>query len=446
VSLLQAWQARAANARMAERFDELRFTPDVIPPGETASGFVFATHDRGTKRVEVALFGSDQTRRFEFFVPVPGSRLDHDDLDVAALYPDDALVSCGEEDLRRALEALPCCTTRPDGGSQGDPLNLVVAGDFDQVLRAFRHAGWDETERLSAGSAWETARAAVSGASYRTSPMSHLYLFGRAQDVGFQKVRTTIHERHHFRLWATPLRYAGRPVWVGAASRDIGVYFTPKTWNLMTHAIDPDVDDARDYVLTDVLEAERVGELGFVGGVGAVSPNAPRRNLMGAPWHSDGRRAVVVFDDHPGRPRVLDWEWTFADAVAMSGDEDQPAGTVTLTARTLAVGVGVSTGTGTLFFQGERYPFRVRGVVLGGLEVAAGSAEGAVYGLVRPRDFAGRYVAAQAGAALGVGAGGVLARNDKGVVLRLRATVRGAQVRLGARGIDVELEKPLPAP
>src|SRR5262249_39348273 len=94
VSLVQEWQARAANARLAERFEELRFTPDVIPPGEPASGLVSATHDRGTKRVEVALFGPDEPRRFEFFIAVPGSRLDHEQLDVAGLYPDDALVTC----------------------------------------------------------------------------------------------------------------------------------------------------------------------------------------------------------------------------------------------------------------------------------------------------------------------------------------------------------------
>jgi hypothetical protein len=442
VAVVQRWQARAANERMADRFHELRFTPDIIPPGESASGFVFTTEDRGTKRVEVALFGPDQTRRFEFFVPVPGTRLDHEDLDVGGLYPSEALVSCGEEDLRRALEALPCCTTRQDGGGQGDPLNLVVAGDFDQVLQAFRHAGWDETERLSAGSAWHTAKATLSGSYYRTSPMSSLYLFGRKQDVGFQKVRTSIHERHHFRLWATPLRYGGKPVWVGAASRDIGVYFTPKAWNLMTHAIDPDVDDARDYVLTDVLEAERVGELGFVAGVGAASPSAPRRNLMGAPWHTDGLRAVMALDDRRERPRILDWEWTLGDAAAVAADDGEASGRVTLTVRSLAAGIGVSAGSGTLFFRGQRYPFRVRGVVLGGLSVAADSAEGSVHGLARAGDFAGRYVAVQAGAAVGAGGGGVLARNDKGVVLRLRATVRGVQVHLGPGGVEVELEAP----
>jgi hypothetical protein len=438
VSLVYRWQASAANARMAARFDELRFTPDVILPGDTASGFVFATRDRGTKRIEVALFGADHTRRFEFFVPVPGSRLDHDDLDILALYPDDALVACGEEDLRRALGGLPCCTTRADGRGEGDPLNLVVVGDFDEVVRAFRRAGWDETERLSAGAAWETAKAAVSGSHYRTSPMSPLYLFGRRQDVGFQKARATIHERHHFRLWLTPLRYAGKPVWVGAASRDIGVYFTPRTWNLMTHAIDADVDDARDYVVADALEVERVGELGFVGGVRPASPSEPRRNLMDAPWHSDGQRAVLVLDERPARPRILDWEWTLADTAALGGDEEEPSGTVTLTAPGIAGRVG--SASGVLAFGDERHPFRVRGVALQGASLADQTVNGRVYRLARAGDFGGRYVAVP-GARLGLGGGGVLARNARGVVLRLVAPARGAQVRLGAGGVDVELDE-----
>ncbi|MGC2304012.1 LssY C-terminal domain-containing protein, partial [Candidatus Binatus sp.] len=43
-------------------------------------------------------------------------------------------------------------------------------------------------------------------------------------------------------------------------SRDIGVRFTPKTWNLTTHQIDPNVDEARDYVLDDLLASRRVAQ------------------------------------------------------------------------------------------------------------------------------------------------------------------------------------------
>ena len=55
---------------------------------------------------------------------------------------------------------------------------------------------------------------------------------------------TVINERLHLRLWLTPLRYEGKPVWVGQISRDIGVRFTTKAWNLTTHRIDPDIDEA----------------------------------------------------------------------------------------------------------------------------------------------------------------------------------------------------------
>ena len=33
--------------------------------------------------------------------------------------------------------------------------------------------------------------------------------------------------------------------------------FTTKTWNLTTHKIDPDMDDARDYVLDYLVEGAR---------------------------------------------------------------------------------------------------------------------------------------------------------------------------------------------
>jgi hypothetical protein len=54
------------------------------------------------------------------------------------------------------------------------------------------------------------------------------------------------------------------------------VRFTPKTWNLTTHQIDPDVDEARNYVLDNLLVTGRVARLGFVPGVEAAPANAPR--------------------------------------------------------------------------------------------------------------------------------------------------------------------------
>ena len=75
--------------------------------------------------------------------------------------------------------------------------------------------------------------------------------------------------------------FEGVPVWIGQVSRDIGVRFTWRTWNLTTHRIDPDVDEARDYVVEDLLQAQRLEKAGYIDGVGACDRQSPRRNLTG---------------------------------------------------------------------------------------------------------------------------------------------------------------------
>jgi hypothetical protein len=142
--------------------------------------------------------------------------------------------------------------------------------------------------------------------------MSALYVFGRDQDIGLQKARDSIHQRNHLRLWLTPMLFRGKPVWLGAISRDIGVYFTTRAWNLMTHAIDPDVDEARNYLAEDLATAQSVERIGFVGGVEPTTSNEPHRNLMNAPYWTDGRRVVLLLsnDSVPLEDiDFFDWEW-----------------------------------------------------------------------------------------------------------------------------------------
>ena len=81
---------------------------------------------------------------------------------------------------------------------------------------------------------------------------------------------------------------------MGGISRDIGVYFTTRAWNLTTHAIDPDIDEARTYLTEDLATAQAVVKVGLVPGVGAATPGEPHRNLMNAPWWTDGMREVYL--------------------------------------------------------------------------------------------------------------------------------------------------------
>jgi hypothetical protein len=298
--------ARAANRRMNAFFLEHGIGWGVIRPGNTVAGFVFTTLDEGTKQFSVKLLGSDGVKDFAFSIPVPGLRVDHGSKQLDVLCNSQEAVTCDEAELRKRLEALPRSTTNRRGTAEGDPLNLVVIGDFATILNGFG-ARWDETETISLKSSWRTFTAFALGSHYRYSPVSSLYVAGRSQDFALQKVRQTIKERLHLRLWITPLRFDGKPVWIGQISRDIGVRFTPKTWNLTTHKIDPHVDDARDYLLDDLMESGRVTLVGYVAGAGAADRKSPRRNLTGDPYFTDGLRAVAMFSETRTKPVFVNW-------------------------------------------------------------------------------------------------------------------------------------------
>jgi hypothetical protein len=303
---LKVLAARAANRRMDAFFEGQGIGWGLLRANTEIAGFVFATLDEGTKQFSVRLIGTGGTRDFGFSIPVPGLRVDYGRKELDVLAHSGDVVECDESELERRLAELPRSTSNFKGTVGGDPLNLVVIGAFPTILHGFG-ARWDETETITLKSCWRTSLAFVRGSRYRYSPVSPLYVAGRSQDFALQRARQTINQRLHLRLWITPLRFEGQPVWIGQVSRDIGVRFTPKTWNLTTHRIDPDVDDARDYVLDDLLETGRVAQVGYVAGVGAVDRLAPRRNLTGDPYFTDGLRAVAVFSDNRTNPTYLNW-------------------------------------------------------------------------------------------------------------------------------------------
>lgn len=298
--------ARSANRRMDAYFQEHGFGWGLIRPGNKREGFVFTTLDQGTKQFAVKLFGPGGTKAFAFSIAVPGLNVDHARKTLGGPPDGGETVEYDEADLRERLTALPRSTTNRRGTVEGDPLNLVVIGEFGTVLGGFG-ARWDETEAISIKSCLRTLKAFSLGSTYRYSPVSSLFVYGRSQDFALQRARQIINERLHLRLWLTPMRFKGQPVWIGQISRDIGVRFTPKTWNLTTHKVDPDVDDARDYLLDELLESSRVGLVGYVPGAQAADRASPRHNLTGDPYFTDGLRAVIEFVDRPTTPTIVNW-------------------------------------------------------------------------------------------------------------------------------------------
>ena len=75
--------------------------------------------------------------------------------------------------------------------------------------------------------------------------------------------------------------------------------------------IDPDVDEARRYLVEDLAYSQALHRIGFVQGVGRASKDEPRTNLTGDPWYSDGLRAVLFVEPRPyslSELEILDWE------------------------------------------------------------------------------------------------------------------------------------------
>lgn len=278
------------------KFNKKRI-PLVIEPRSIQSGYIFSRVDEGTKSFNVDVLGTDEPYTMSFFVPVPGLRLDHYDVDVNALYGEDEIQHVDLPGLAAGLEAMPCCVMDKKSKAYGDPLNIAFVADLDDLWYAFMRAGWDETETVYGASMIKMGFSTLFGSEYRYSPVSALYVYKRPQDAALQRARASIDERNHLRLWLTPLRYQGKPVWIGQISRDIGVRLTTKT--ITTHKIDPDVDETREFLIEDLAYSQGLSGFAYVNGVGPAAYDTPRANLTGDPYYTDGRRAVMWLSEKP---------------------------------------------------------------------------------------------------------------------------------------------------
>jgi hypothetical protein len=302
-----AWFSEDSNAEIDRLLAE-RALPLRLEPGATIEGFLYATPDLGQKALNLIYVGERKSVQTSMVVPVPG--LDRETVDPNRLYAPEEIrdLATGEE-LRKAIEALPCCVSDASGEIEADPLNFVIVGDTRLGLAALVAGGWDQTEAVTGGSAWRTLGSFLFGAAYRYSPVSDLYVFGRRQDAAFQIARETIHERNHLRLWLTPLRFQGTPVWIGAISRDIGVI---RSGLGTTHKIDPNVDDERWYLAQSLARAQALWRFAYAAGGPVSTAEAPRSSLEARNvFYSDGLRIVMQLSDVPvalDEIEIIRWE------------------------------------------------------------------------------------------------------------------------------------------
>jgi hypothetical protein len=126
--------------------------------------------------------------------------------------------------------------------------------------------------------------------------------------------------------------------------------------------------------------------------------------------------------------------------ISVAAQKATPSGKVTVESTSIAAGVGISWGDGKLTLKGKTYPFSVDGLSLVDWGISKVSATGDVYNLSDPAKFAGTYVAAEAGLTLAGGMGGMVLRNQDGVIMHLRSVSQGAQLQLGTSGLIIKMK------
>lgn len=176
-------------------------------------------------------------------------------------------------------QRVPAYTTTGDG-LPGDPVNIAIVGTLPQLRAAFAQMGWTEADALGIVSSWRMIKAFVFNKPYPSAPFSTLYLFGRGQDIGFQKaIDNSPRKRHHVRFWsisqALALKTLGTPdfwlktdrapdgeqaLWVGAATRDTGFSLTWLTFQV-THATAADTNAERDLIIAGLQQAGLVTQV-----------------------------------------------------------------------------------------------------------------------------------------------------------------------------------------
>ena len=204
----------------------------------------------------------------------------------------------------RAVSASISSTDRPlttftRSGEPGDPINIQFLGTDGQIGAAFATAGWYRADEIDFVTSVRISVDSVLGRKYSTAPVSNLYLYGRKEDMAFERPGINVRQRDHIRIWNTGRNGGdGRPIWIGSATKDTKVGL-PKTKHMPTHGNAPDVD------------AERARTVGGQAQTGFVVLDTTRPgfgkethgfNGEGDPYVTDGQVAVLTLANEATLP------------------------------------------------------------------------------------------------------------------------------------------------
>ena len=182
--------------------------------------------------------------------------------------------------------------TRTVSGNAGDPINLSFVGSQNDLVAAMLVADWYPADPITLKSSFRIAESTILHRPYDDAPVSNLLLFGRKEDLAFEKpMGNDARRRHHVRFWLVPSTTdSAKHYWLGAITFDRSVGFSHTTGQI-THHIDKDIDKERDKLLKDL---EATGLLAEVTWLENFHEQLQGRNGGGDPYHTDGHLAVCL--------------------------------------------------------------------------------------------------------------------------------------------------------
>ncbi|HVJ66646.1 MAG TPA: LssY C-terminal domain-containing protein, partial [Caulifigura sp.] len=195
-----------------------------------------------------------------------------------------------------SLDDLPDIT-QTSAGIPGDPINVALIGLREDVEKLMADAGWSPADALGLTSDIKIAADTVLDRPYKDAPVSSLFLFGRKEDLAFEKpVGNSPQHRHHVRYWKSPTPdHDGRPIWVGSVTYDKSVGLSHTTGQI-THHIDGDLDAERGRLFDDLKQTRELSETYIENG---FHETLTGKNGGGDPWKTDGDLWVAVIAPGP---------------------------------------------------------------------------------------------------------------------------------------------------
>jgi hypothetical protein len=262
-----------ARKAMDERFHTLAM-PRYIDPGETRSGFVFTHADPGAKGFNVDVFSGGESYNFTFLMRVPGFEPDYAKLNLSEMYTGDEVPNYESDALQEAIRSLPCCSGDKLGEDSGEPINLVLVGEGEELLRALLRSGWRETSVEDAAA------------------LQPQYLYGREQDAIFRYETVGGDGFYELRFWKAPFRSGADDVYVGQARH----FFR---WIGSVTRLDADVDNARNFAIQKFLYGQAITATAWIVGKEVVPVTSFWDTLARAPYFTDGYRMVMWLSADP---------------------------------------------------------------------------------------------------------------------------------------------------